>query len=423
MWNQANLFSGPETPYSVSEITARIRTLLEKDGILQNLWVAGEVSNLTRAASGHVYFTLKDAGAQLACVIWRSQAQSLPFMPRSGDQIIVHGRVGVYEAGGRYQLYVDFVQPAGQGSLFQEFERLKARLGAEGLFGAEHKRSVPPFPRCIGVVTSPVAAAFRDVLNVLRRRYPLAQVLLAPTAVQGEAAPPQIVAALQALNARDDVDVILLVRGGGSLEDLWAFNDERVAREVFASRIPVVSGVGHETDFSLADFVADLRAPTPSAAAEMVTPDCEELASRLMSQVQQLERNVRGSLLERQRHVERLRDTLVYLSPAVRLANSRQRVDDLGARLERAVLVRNRLLAQRLTGLTGQLEGLNPHAVLGRGYAIVRHGESGRIVTSVHHVVPGVPIRVEVQDGEITAEVRETARDRGPGAEIRPGQG
>lgn len=409
MWNQLGLFGGPENPFSVSEITGRIRSLLEQDAVLQSVWVAGEVSNFSRPASGHVYFTLKDAGAQLACVIWRTQAQALFLLPRAGDQIVAHGHLGVYEAGGRYQLYVDFLQPAGQGSLYQEYERLKARLEAEGLFDAARKRPVPPYPRCIGVVTSPMAAAFRDVLNILRRRYPLARVLLAPTAVQGEAAPAQIVAALSALNAREDVDVILLVRGGGSLEDLWAFNDERVARAVAASRIPVISGVGHETDFSLADFAADVRAPTPSAAAELATPDREELAAQLAQQVWRLERGLQATLAERERALERLTRALTHLAPAARLANSRQRVDDLGARLERAWLSRRRLSKQRVTGLVARLEALNPHAVLRRGYAIVRHGVSGEIITSVQQTAPGMLLRVEVQDGEIAAEVHAPA--------------
>ena len=405
MWKQQALFSGPENPYSVSEVTGRIRTLLEQDAALQNLWISGEVSNFTRAASGHLYFTLKDAGAQLACVVWRAQAQALTLLPRSGDQIVVHGRIGLYEAGGRYQLYVDFVQPAGQGSLFQQYERLKARLEAEGLFAAARKRPLPQHPRCIGVVTSPTAAAFRDVLNVLRRRYPLARVLLAPTLVQGELAPAQIVAALAALNARADVDVILLVRGGGSLEDLWAFNDERVARAVAASRIPVVSGVGHETDFSLADFAADVRAPTPSAAAELATPDVAELAARLAQQTARLERALTTQLRERRRAVERLSSALGDLSPMARLANARQRVDALSARAERAFAHRRTTLRYRLDGLAARLETLNPRAVLSRGYAIVHHVETGRILVSVQQASPGAALRVEVQDGEFDAVI------------------
>ena len=221
MWDQMALFSQSDHPYTVSEITGRIRALLEQEPLLQDVWIEGEVSNFSRASSGHIYFTLKDAGAQISGVVWRSQAQALSYVPRSGDQVIVHGRVSLYEQGGRYQIYVDAIRPAGRGSLFQEFERLKAQLEAEGLFAPERKRPLPAYPQRIGVVTSPTAAAFRDVINVLTRRYPLAEILLSPTLVQGETAPPQIVAALAALNARDDVrdrpDVILIVRGGGSL--------------------------------------------------------------------------------------------------------------------------------------------------------------------------------------------------------------
>lgn len=408
-WKQLELFSGPESPYTVSAITARIRLLLEQDAALQDVWISGEVSNVSRATSGHLYFTLKDAGAQLACVIWRTQAQALPLLPRSGAQIVAHGRLGLYEAGGRYQLYVDFVQLAGQGSLYQQYEELKARLEAEGLFDHARKRPLPLYPRCIGVVTSPTAAAFRDVLNVLRRRYPLARVLLAPTLVQGETAPLQIVAALAALNAHPDVEVILLVRGGGSLEDLWAFNDERVARAVAASRIPVISGVGHETDFSLADFAADKRAPTPSAAAELATPDREELVLRLERLRTRLERGLELQLRERRRVVARLERALRHLSPLARLANARQRVDELGLRAERAFVQSRLARRQQLASLEARLQALNPRAVLQRGYAIVRHAGTSHILTSVRHASVGAALRIEVQDGEFEAVVTETS--------------
>ncbi|MCK4449981.1 MAG: exodeoxyribonuclease VII large subunit, partial [Anaerolineae bacterium] len=269
MFEQLSIFgqSGGPTlsePYTVSQLTGHIRRLIEDDPELSDVWVEGEVSNFSRAFSGHCYFTLKDAGSQIGCVMWRSVAILQDYLPVDGDLVLAYGRVGVYEASGRYQLYVDQIRPAGVGDLYRQFELLKARLEAEGLFAPERKRPLPGFPRCIGVVTSPTAAALRDILNVLGRRYPLAEVLLAPTQVQGDAAPPQIVAALEALNTRDDVDVIIVARGGGSLEDLWAFNDERVTRAIAGSRIPVICGVGHETDFSLVGFAADVRAPTPS---------------------------------------------------------------------------------------------------------------------------------------------------------------
>ncbi len=406
MWQQQGLFSEQERRmYTVSQVTARIRALLENEPVFRDLWVTGEVSNFSQASSGHVYLTLKDAGSQLGCVIWRSQARALTYLPRSGDGVVVHGRIGVYEQGGRYQLYIDTIQPAGKGTLFQELERLKARLKAEGLFEEARKRPLPLYPQRIGVVTSPTAAAFSDVLNVLRRRYPLAEVLLSPTTVQGEAAPPGIVAALAALNARDDVDVILVVRGGGSLEDLWAFNDEAVARAVAASRLPVVSGVGHETDFTLTDFAADRRAPTPSAAAEVVSPDIEELRVWVSQQRVRLSRAWTAKLDAARARVTEMKRTLQYLSPAVRLANNRQRVDDLTARVDAALAHRLEVSQQRLAGLQARLEALNPHAVLERGYAIVRERELDRVVVSIAQVRPGTRLAVQVQDGAFDARV------------------
>jgi exodeoxyribonuclease VII large subunit len=407
MWDQMGLFSQPEHPYSVSEITGRIRALLEQEPLLQDVWIEGEISNFSRASSGHIYFTLKDAGAQMNGVVWRSQAQALSYVPRSGDQVVVHGRIGLYEQGGRYQIYVDAIQPAGRGSLYQEFERLKAQLEAEGLFAPERKRPLPPYPQRIGVVTSPTAAAFRDVLNVLTRRYPLAEVLLSPTLVQGETAPPQIVAALAALNARDDVrdrpDVILIVRGGGSLEDLWAFNDERVARAVAASRIPVISGVGHETDFTLTDFAADHRAPTPSAAAEMATPDRAELQAMLQQSQTRLARTFTAQLQGFRDRVAQLNRALQYLSPAARLANARQRVDDVLARADTAVAHRLIVHRQQVQGLAARLTALNPDAVLARGYAIVQERETGHVITSAKAITPGLALTLRLQDGEAAA--------------------
>jgi exodeoxyribonuclease VII large subunit len=404
-----DLFSGPEDPYSVSEITTRIRTLLEQEPTFQNLWVNGEVSNFSRASSGHCYFTLKDAGAQLSCVIWRSQAHRMRYLPESGDQVLAHGNIGLYEAGGRYQLYVDNVRPAGRGTLQQAYERLKARLEAEGLFDDARKRPLPGYPQRIGVVTSPTAAAFRDVTNVLRRRYPIADVLLSPTPVQGDAAPPQIVAALAALNTRDDVDVILVVRGGGSLEDLWAFNDERVARAVADSRLPVVSGVGHETDFSLADFAADRRAPTPSAAAEIATPDRTELLAGLAQRQQQLHRIVRAHLDGQRERVAQLQRNLKHLSPVRQIANARQQLDGLQARADAALDHRLAHERQRLREFTAQLRALDPEAVLRRGYAIVRERESGHIVASAAQTAPAQALNVQFKDGVVPVHVDDEA--------------
>jgi len=407
MAEQLSLFGGPtfSEPYTVSQLTGVIRRLIEGDPGLSDLWVEGEVSNFVRASSGHCYFTLKDAGSQLGCVMWRNVVGGQDYLPANGDLVLAHGRVGVYEAGGRYQLYVDRFRPAGVGDLYLQFERLKARLEAEGLFAPERKRPLPGLPRCIGVVTSPVAAALRDIINVLSRRYPLAKVLLSPALVQGDEAPPRIVAALAALDARDDVDVIIVARGGGSLEDLWAFNDERVARAVAACRHPVVCGVGHETDFSLADFAADVRAPTPSAAAEMVAPDREELRAQVLGLAGALSAMVQGAIEERRWRLAEQARALKHLSPAVQLAQARQRVDDLLGGAQAAMRHTLALRRERLGGLVGRLAGVSPLGTLERGYAIVRHRETGAVVRSVEQASPGDPLGIRVVDGEFEVEV------------------
>jgi len=409
MTNQLGMFipAAAPRPYTVSEINSRVRALLEREPFLQDIWVEGEISNFSRATSGQSYFTWKDAGSQLNCVMWRTQAQKIARLPQSGDKVVVHGQLGVYEQGGRYQLYVDHVQPAGRGTLQQEFERLKARLEAEGLFAATRKRPLPAYPQCIGIVTSAGAAAFRDVLNVLSRRYPLATVLLAPTLVQGDTAPPQIVAALTALNAHSNVDVILVVRGGGSLEDLWAFNDERVVRAVAASRVPVISGVGHETDFSLCDFAADLRAPTPSAAAELATPDGAELRAAIVQQRQRLARALTAHLQSRRRQITTFTRALRHLAPAVRLANARQRVDDLHARAAQAFVYRRERAQQQVSALRARLTALDPTAVLTRGYAIIRAQDTGVVLTSARQMPPGTALTLCLRDGTIAARTEE----------------
>ena len=393
------------TAYTVSQLMARIRSTVETDPCLMDVWVEGEVSNFRQVASGHCYFTLKDAGAELRCVMWRDRVRGMRTLPANGDSVLAHGRVGVYEQRGDLQLYVDALEPLGLGWLYQEYERLKARLEAEGLFAPERKRPLPRFPRRIGVVTSPDAAALRDILNILSRRYPLAEVVLAPTLVQGEEAPPQIIAALRALNAREDIDVILLARGGGSLEELWAFNDERVARAVAASRIPVVCGVGHETDFSLADFAADRRAPTPSAAAELATPDRAELAGQVRMLRARLVRAMEADLTWRRGRVQEQVRVLRRLSPALRLSQTRQRLDDLTERAWRAVRHQIAVRRERLAGLAGRLEGVSPLATLERGYAIVWRAADGLIVRSPAQVAVGDALRVRVRDGEFGARV------------------
>lgn len=390
--------------WSVGELTRYIRELFELDYRLQDIEVSGEISNFTQARSGHLYFTLKDADAQLRCVMWRSAAERLRFRPGEGDAVIAQGRVSVYEAGGAYQLYVERLEPAGRGNLALAFERLKEELAAEGLFDPAYKQPIPSFPRKIGIVTSPDAAALRDILNVLRRRNPLVSVLIAPTLVQGEQAPPQIVHALRWLDGRDDIDTIILARGGGSIEDLWAFNDERVARAIFAARHPLISGVGHETDFTIADFVADLRAPTPSAAAELAVPDMAEMRPYLQLQRQQLREAMLLALHDKQRQVQAQRQLLTLLSPRRQLDSFGQGMDVLTGRLDRAI---SRLLERkenRFNLLKNHLEAVSPFATLARGYAIVRTAD-GRIVRSAKAISPGDPLHIQVHDGDFNAQV------------------
>jgi exodeoxyribonuclease VII large subunit len=394
--------SGPRT---VSELTAHIKEVLESEGALQDAWVRGEVSNFSRPSSGHLYFTLKDAGAALACVMWRGQAGRLAYLPREGDAVEVHGGISVYEARGQYQLYADDIRPAGEGALFQEFLRLKAKLEAEGLFDPARKRALPPYPRIIGIVTSPTGAALRDMLNVLRRRYPLVRAVLAPTAVQGESAPREIIAAIRALNDHVQPDVLIVGRGGGSIEDLWAFNDEAVARAIAASPVPVISAVGHETDFTVADFVADLRAPTPTAAAELATPDQADLRAGLETMAADLAGRTRQFLSEKRYALDQSRARLARRSPEAWLAQARQRVDDLARRAQLLLGSQARLQRERLAGLSQKLAALSPQAILARGYAVVT-GPDGAAVRRVAQVAPGDSLLVRVSDGEFGAEAK-----------------
>lgn len=398
-------------PLTVRQLTMYIRDLIDQDPRLGDVWVQGEISNFTRASSGHLYFTLKDEAAELRCVMWRSQAAWLGFEPAHGDAVLAHGQISVYEPRGQYQLTCDALQPAGLGELNRQFELLKARLFAEGLFDEARKRPLPLFPRRVGIVTSPTTAAFQDVLNVIRRRYPLLSIVLCPALVQGREAPPQLIAALERLNQRDDIDLILLVRGGGSLEDLWCFNDEALVRAVAGSRIPIVTGVGHEIDFTLVDFAADRRAPTPSAAAELVTPDGTLLAQQIIGLQARLDGSLRSRLGSLRQDIESGRRWLARFSPLYRVQNTRQRVDDLTARAE--VAARHTLLAerQRLDALERALHAANPLGLLARGYAIVTRTSDGARVNSAQDVAEGTSITVALRDGHLLAAVQQRQLD------------
>jgi exodeoxyribonuclease VII large subunit len=401
---QQSLFSLAPT-LTVAQLVRQIKDVVEQDDVLRDVWVRGEVSNFTQSAAGHLYFTLKDRDAAIRCVMWRSDAARVFRLPNSGDAIEVHGKVSLYEARGDVQLYVDEIKLTGAGALWQEFERLRARLDAEGLFATEHKRTLPQFPRTIGVVTSREGAVFHDICNVLRRRYPLVEVLLAPTLVQGDAAPPMIVGAIQTIQ-QFDIDLLIVARGGGSIEDLWAFNDERVARAIYASRVPVISAVGHETDFTIADFVADVRAPTPSAAAELAAPDARELRAALGLAGQRLAQLTRDRVSDARVNLSQQVYALERNSPQTRLANDRQRVDDLSRRITTRVYQLVALRRETLNGATRQLAALNPAATLARGYAIVREKKSGAVVKQKAQVAGRKEIQVRVSDGEFEATTR-----------------
>jgi exodeoxyribonuclease VII large subunit len=430
---------------SISEINRLARLALEKQ--LPSCWVRGEVSNLLKAGSGHWYFTLKDAGASARCVMFRTRNQFVDWAVGEGVQVEVRVQPSLYEPRGDFQLIVEALRQAGMGSLFEAYMRLKDKLKAEGLFTPERKKPLPPLPRTIGLITSPQAAALRDVLTTLQRRWPLARVILYPSGVQGEHAPRQLCQAVQQANQRAEADVLLLVRGGGSLEDLWAFNDEQLARTLVASRIPVVSGIGHETDFTIADFVADRRAPTPTGAAEMATPDATETMAGLAGTAARLARHLRARLdgawqhrdhlHKRLRHPrERLRhqgDSLLHLTRRLaharqnflrleranlshlegRLQNARpspagrrEQLQQLHNRLARAMTQRQNLWQQKLAGLHTHLELLCPDQVLARGYCILRTAQ-GSLVTGTEQIRGGQKLDVELARGRLGVEVLE----------------
>ena len=398
-------FFNPQNILSVSDLTGYLRQVLESDEILQDLWVAGEISNFSRPASGHLYFTLKDSNASVKCVMWRNTAARLQFSPREGMAVEAHGGMSVYEASGQVQLYVDTMRPAGEGALYQEFLRLKALLEAEGLFDPDRKRPIPMRPKAIGIVTSPTGAALQDMLNTLQRRYPVTSVVIAPTQVQGSQAPPGIVAALNRLNSQIHPDVILIGRGGGSIEDLWAFNDEAVARAVAASEAPVISGVGHETDFTLTDFAADRRAPTPTAAAELATPDkiellgaIAEIKNRHAILLQEVISNLRWE------H-NQLQNRLIHLSPEHAINTYRQRLDELSYRFHHTLNTKLDHKTLQLEHLQHTLHSLNPQAVLQRGYAIVTARKDGKLIRSTEQVQQDEAILIQLSRGSLDARI------------------
>jgi exodeoxyribonuclease VII large subunit len=389
----------------VSELCWMVREALESDPRFTDVWVTGEISNLSRPASGHIYFTLKDATGQIRCAFFRRENVRSRAVLDNGRQVVVHGNVSFYEARGDLQLYVDFVHEEGVGILHLEFERLKERLAEEGLFDAGRKRPLPEFPRRVGVVTSPDGAVFHDICRVLARRWPLAEVVLAPTPVQGDGAGEGVCRALAAVGALPGIDLIILARGGGALEDLWAFNEERVARAIFAAKVPVVSAIGHETDVTIADLVADVRAPTPSAAAEMISPDRAEVALRVAAAAATLVERAWARLREARAGPAWACDMLQRCRPDV--AGRRRLVAEQVKWAHEYVMRGLRARLADIGGRYAQLHTLSPQSTLARGYAALRRAPDGPAVTSVHGVTAGDRLRVAVADGEFLAGVLE----------------
>ncbi len=393
---------------SVSQLSYYLKDLLETNDILQDIWVQGEISGYRMIySSGHCYFTLKDAEAQLLCVFFKSARlrSSTPEL-RDGMAIAANGRISFYERDGKLQLYVDSVKLLGAGELFLRFEELKARLAAEGLFDAERKRPLPPQPAIVGIVTSPQAAALRDMLRVLYTRYPLAEVILSPTSVQGADAPASIAAALDLLNEHGEADVVIVGRGGGSIEELWAFNEELVARAIARSRIPVISGVGHETDFTIADFVADYRASTPTAAAAAAVPNIEDWRADILEKRQALTLLHKERLDDLSEQLERVQRDLQRANPVNLLDRCRQQIDDTTALLQTRIQHILSLRAERLRGEALRLHSLSPLLTIARGYAIVRRDNDQTIVSSIQQTQPGDRLTIQVTDGYIPVEVR-----------------
>ena len=387
--------------YTVSQVTTYLKDSLDRDPFLSDLWVSGEVSNLSHSSAGHSYFTVKDEQSQLRCVMFRAQHGGE--MLTNGGAVIVHGRLSLYPTRGDLQLYVDIVQPEGTGALALELERLRAQLEGEGLFDPARKRPLPAFPQKIGVVTSPTGAVFHDICNVIERRYPLVEILLSPTAVQGAEAAAGIIEALRALNELGDIDVIIVARGGGSLEELWPFNEETVVRAIHGSRVPVISGVGHETDTTLADLVADQRAPTPSAAAELAVPNATELQGQLVSHQRAALSAITLLHAQGKQQLDFMIQRLIGGGPPVDIL--RQRVDEFSLGLARGLSNHMALVQERFAGLEQRLNALNPQAVLERGYALVQRADDDALVTEVAQVKRDDTLKVTVRDGSFGTQV------------------
>ena len=391
---------------SVTEVNLYVKDVIARDDLLCNISVKGEISNFKAHSSGHMYMSLKDESGVIRAVMFRSSAAKLTFKPENGTKVIAHGRIGVYERDGQYQLYIDGMEPEGQGDLYVAFEKLKLKLSKEGLFDQSHKKPLPKYPKKVGVVTAPTGAAIRDIINVLTRRFTYSDIVLYPVLVQGENSAESIVSAIEYFNKEKTADVLIVGRGGGSIEDLWSFNEEIVARAIYNSEIPIVSAVGHEIDFTISDFVADLRAPTPSAAAELVVPSQIELNEKFNNVYKMIYRQAMRVIEKRRLQVDRLSERPILKNPIRVIDDERQYLDSISHMLETNFKAKISEKRQSLVEKAAKLDSLSPLGTLARGYAVPKDN-SGKVISSIKQVSVGDTVFVRVSDGEFKAEVFE----------------
>ena len=389
---------------TVTETNELIKDLIENSKTLNSIFIKGEISNFTNHRTGHFYFTVKDDGSVLKAVMFKGSASKLKFIPENGMKVILHGRISLYVKDGQYQVYCDDIEPDGIGSLYIAFEQLKARLEAEGLFDPRHKKPLPKVPLKIGIITSPTGAAIRDMINVITRRFRMAKIILFPALVQGENAPQQLVSGVKFFNSKNSVDIIIIGRGGGSLEELWAFNDENLARAIFASAIPVISAVGHETDFTICDFSADLRAPTPSAAAELAVPDTADLKKQLLNVEKKIETQLLNKINYYRERINNYEGKSIFKNPKNVIDDKRMNLLHIEKNLitQMKIIMDNKKAAFALN--SSKLEMLNPLSIITRGYSVA-YNKNGGIVKSVKDVAPGDSIYVKLKDGEAEANI------------------
>ena len=403
------MYFGDTQTLTVSDVNRYVKMLMDNDALLSSVSVSGEISNLKYHTSGHLYFTLKDRDSELSAVMFRSAVSNMRFVAKNGMQVTAYGRISIYEKSGKCQIYVSAMTDNGVGELQLQFERLFRKLSDEGLFLEERKKPIPKIPSCIGIITSPTGAAVRDMINVTGRRWPSAKILLYPSLVQGADAPESLCGGLEYLNADKSCDVIIIGRGGGSIEDLWAFNDERVVRAVAASDIPVISAVGHETDFTLCDFAADRRAPTPSAAAEIAVPDREEIKMRVDDGFVRVENAFSCYLTAQRSKLDNLSKQIELCSPSARLENERKMLLHRYQMLERSMTEIYRKQSDRLGAAIGKLDAINPLAVLTRGYSVSKK-DDGSVISSVKSLAVGDSISILYTDGEAKATVTDVSK-------------